>query len=163
MTVVMALVLLSIESVLVKYLGLSVARIDVTVLIVAFLAVRANTLEGAVSSFALGYMLDLMSGQPTGLFTFLAVLVFLLGRIGGSLVDIRSPISFATFAVGMDLVHALLSSFFTWMTSKGGGSVLPGWSLLLQIGLTGAASLLLFPLLRKVDPGRERPEIGALR
>ncbi len=163
LTVGLALVLLSLESVVVKYLGLSVVRIDVTVVIVAFLALRASTLEGAFSSFAVGYMLDLMSGHPTGLFTFLAVLVFLLGRIGSSLVDVRSPPSFAVFAVGMDAVHALLTVFFSWMTSKGAGVGFSVWSLLIQILLTGASALLLFPLLRKVDPGSERPAIGALR
>ncbi len=159
----LALVLLSFEAVVLKYFGLSVARIDVTVVMVAFLALRASTMEGAVSSFAIGYMLDLMSGHPTGLFTFLAVLVFLLGRIGSSLVDVRSPVSFAVFAVGMDAVHALLTVFFSWMTSKGAGVGFSVWSLVVQMLLTGAAALALYPLLRKVDPGSDRPEIGALR
>ena len=163
LTVLLALVLLSVESVVVKYLGLSVSRIDVTVVIVAFLALRASTLEGAFSAFAVGYMLDLMSGQPTGLFTFLSVLVFLLGRVASSLVDVRSAPSFAVFAVGMDLGHALLTAFFTWMTSKGAGVGFSLSSLAVQILLTGVTALLLYPLLRKVDPGSERPEIGALR
>ena len=61
-----------------------------TVAIVAFLSLRAGLLEGAVASYAIGYLLDLMSGRPTGLYTLLAVVTFLLGRIAASLVDVRS-------------------------------------------------------------------------
>ena len=38
----------------------------------------------------MGYLLDLMSGQPTGLFTFLAVFTFLVGKLVASLVDVRT-------------------------------------------------------------------------
>ena len=163
-TAAMALVLLSIESVLVKYLGFSIVRIDVTVALVAFLALRASTQEGAISSFIIGYLLDLATGQPTGLYTFLAVLVFLLGKLGASLVDVRSAPMFALFAMGSDFGHALLATFFAWITRKesvGFGvslSTIPG-----EVVLTGIAAVVLYPLLRRIDPGGERPQVGALR
>ena len=50
---------------------------------------RAGLLEGAVASYAVGYLLDLMSGQPTGLYTFLGVFTFLAGRLIDSLLDVR--------------------------------------------------------------------------
>jgi rod shape-determining protein MreD len=163
-TMGMALVLLSLESVIVQRLGLSVTRIDVTVAIIAFLALRASTLEGAVSSFAVGYLLDLMSGRYTGLYTFLGVFLFLLGRLVASLVDVRSGPTFALYAMGGDVVHILLAVFFTWITSKEGVGAGPVLSAMpLQVLLTGLAALALYPLLRRVDPGSERPEIGALR
>ncbi len=163
LTVLLALVLLSIESVVVKYFGFAVTRIDVTVVLVAFLALRASTLEGAFASFIAGYLLDLMSGRPTGLYTFLAVLTFLIGRLAASLVDVRTPLSFALFAIGADVGHSLLAAFFTWMTSKEatGGALLTG--IPLQIALTGLVSILMYPLLRKIDPGNERPQVGTLR
>jgi rod shape-determining protein MreD len=80
-TVGLALALLTLESVVVKQAGLVLGRIDVTVVLVAFLALRATLLEGAFTAFTVGYLLDLMSGQPTGLFTFLAVFTFLVGRL----------------------------------------------------------------------------------
>lgn len=163
-TVALALLLLTIESVVVKYLGFAVTRIDVTVAMVAFLALRASVTEGAFTSFCIGYLLDLMSGRPTGLYTFLAVLVFLLGRVGNTLLDIRSVRAFGVFAMGLDVLHSLLALFFTWMTTKEAGTLgfSPG-GFALQVVLTGAAAILLFPLLRRVDPGSERPEMGALR
>ena len=63
-----------------------------------------------MSSFAVGYLLDLMSGRPTGLYTFLAVLTFLLGRLvgvaGGRALGARR---FALFAMGADVGHGLLA------------------------------------------------------
>jgi hypothetical protein len=162
-TLLFSLCLLSIESVVVKYLGLTVSRIDVTVAIVAFLGLRASIVEGAFSSFAVGYLLDLMSGQPTGLYTFLAVFTFLICRLAGSLVDIRSGLSFALFATAADLGHSLLAVFFLWLTSREAAvtSLLSG--LFLQLPLTGAAALCLFPLLNRIDRGRDQSEVGLLR
>ena len=163
-TVVLALLLLTLESVLVKYLGLSVTRIDVTVAMIAFLALRASLMEGALSAFAIGYLLDLMSGRPSGLYTFLGVLVFLLGRFSHSLVDVRSAPAFALYAAAMDVVHSLLALFFNWMTTRQVGAIgfSPG-GFAAQVLLTGLAAFALYPLLRKMDPGSERPEMGALR
>jgi hypothetical protein len=163
-TVALALFLLAVESVVVKHLGFSVTRIDVTVAMIAFLALRASLMEGAFSAFAIGYLLDLMSGRPTGLYTFLGVLVFLLGRVSNSFFDVRSAPAFALFAAAADVGHGLLALFFSWMTTRQSGAV--GFSLggfLFQILLTGASAFALFPLLRRIDPASERPEIGALR
>jgi hypothetical protein len=163
-TVGVALLLLTIESVLVKYLGFAVVRIDVTVALVVFLALRASTIEGAISSFTIGYLLDVMGGNPTWLYCFLAVLVFLLVRLGSSLVDVRSAFMFVVFVGAADLGHGLLAAFFSWMTSKEGiVPTVPLSGLVWQVPLTAAAALAMWPVLRKFDPGNERPEVGALR
>ncbi len=155
-TLGLALLLLTLESVLVQQLGLVITRIDVTVVLVAFLALRAQTLEGAISSFSVGYLLDLMSGQPTGLFTFLAVFTFLVGKLVASLVDVRTRAGFVLFTMGADVGHGLLASFFTWLTAKDGSAaaLLPG--LPLQVVLTGVAALALFPLLRRIEASQDR-------
>jgi hypothetical protein len=159
----LSLVLLALESVLVKYLGLTLARIDVTVAIVAFLSLRAGLLEGASGAFVVGYLLDLMSGRPTGLYTFLAVLTFLLGRAARSLVEVRGPGGFALYAMGMDAVHGLLALLVTWLTSKTlGVAVLSPAGLPLEVILTGAAAFCLYPLLQRFGPAAERVEPGLL-
>jgi hypothetical protein len=160
----LALVLLAVESVLVKYLGLTLARIDVTVAIVAFLALRAGLLEGACGAFAVGYLFDLMSGRPTGLYTFLAVLTLLLGRVARSLVEVRGPAGFALFAMGVDAVHGLLALLVTWLTSKtlGVATILSPAGLPLEVLLTGAAAFCLYPLLQRFGPSGERVEPGLL-
>lgn len=163
-TTVLAAVLIPIESVLVKYLGLSVVRIDATVALIAFLALRAGLVEGALSAFVAGYLLDMMCGRPTGLYTFLGVLTFLLARLADSFVEVRKPSSFAVFAMGAAFGHGLLAAFFSWLISKDGRvftTSLEGihWSVL----WTGLAALLLFPLLDRLIKGDSRPEPGLLR
>lgn len=161
-TLAIALGLLTLESVLVQQLGLAISRIDVTVVLVAFLALRANTLEGAVSSYAVGYLLDLMSGQPTGLYTFLAVFTFLVGKAVVSLTDVRSRAAFVLFTMGADVGHGVLASFFTWLTTQDGAA----WSLLpalpLQVMLTGIAAAFLYPLLRRFEVSQDRSSSAGL-
>ena len=162
-TMGLALLLLTLESVVVQQLGLAISRIDVTVVLVAFLAMRAKTLEGAISSFSVGYLLDLMSGQPTGLFTFLAVLTFLVGKLVVSLVEVRGRAAFVLFAMGADLGHGVLANFFTWMTTKDGSvtaALLPG--LLPQVALTGLAAVFLYPLLRRFEVSQDRSSSAGL-
>lgn len=161
--VVLALFLLTVQSVVLQSVGALSLRVEFTVMIVAFLSLRATRGEGATCAFALGYLLDLMSGRPTGLYAFLAVLIFLIGRGFSSIVDIRTPVAFALFVAAADTVHGLLAAAFMGLTLKGPGaaaliSALPG-----QVLLTGLASLLLFPLLRRLDPGTDRPQVGSLR
>ncbi len=159
----LALLLLSAESVLVKFLGLEVTRFDVTIALVVYMAVRGTTLEGAFTAFAVGYLLDVFTGRPTGLYPFLSVLVFLLCRGAGQVVDGRSRGGFALFVAAAALVHGLLAFFFTWLTSLDGGSRLLSLAgLPLQILLAAAVGALFFPLFRRIEPG-ERPEPGVLR
>jgi hypothetical protein len=162
-TMGLALLLLTLESVVVQQLGLAISRIDVTVVLVAFLAVRASTLEGAISSFSVGYLLDLMSGQPTGLFTFLAVFTFLIGKLVVSLVEVRGRAAFVLFAMGADVGHGMLAGFFTWLTTKEGSvsaALLPG--LPLQVTLTGVAAAFLYPLLRRFEASQDRTSSAGL-
>lgn len=163
-TAILAAILITAESVVVKYLGMSVVRIDVTVTLIAFLALRAGLIEGALASFVTGYLLDMMSGNPTGLYTFLAVLTYLLARLADSFVEVRRPMGFAMFAMGADLGHGVVAAGLAWLISKDGrvfAASLEGlhWSVL----WTGVAGLVLFPLLDKLIKGESRPEPGLLR
>jgi hypothetical protein len=164
LTVLLALLLLTVESVVVRNMGLSVSRIDVTVAMVAFLALRAGTLEGAFASFGVGYLLDLMSGRPTGLYTFLAVLVFLVGRLTAQLVSVRSGVAFALFAMAADTGHGLLAVGLSWLTAPTGHAVPSTLAALpLQVLLTGVAAWMIYPLLKRIDAGVERAPVGMLR
>jgi rod shape-determining protein MreD len=161
LTLVLTLLFLAFESVAVKYVGLGVARIDVTVAIVAFLSLRAGLLEGAVASYAVGYLLDLMTGRPTGLYTLLAVVTFLLGRVAAGLVDVRTARSFALFAMAADATHGVLAWGISGVSSKQISlSALSG--LPLEVLLTGAAALLLYPLLKRFGLGADRRDPGLL-
>ena len=159
----LALLLLSIESVLVKTFGFEVTRIDVGLALVVFAALRLSTVEGAFSAFAVGYVLDVFTGRPTGLYPALAMLVFLLVRAASLLVDGRSRVSYLGFTAAATVLHSLLAVLFTWLTSRNGvGHVASLSGVPLQVVLTMLAGLAMWPLLKKLDTG-ERPESGALR
>ncbi|MBX7114628.1 MAG: hypothetical protein K1X64_09915 [Myxococcaceae bacterium] len=160
----LGLVLLSLASVFSQMFGMMLTRVDVVVALVVFLGLRANTSEGALGAFALGYMLDVFTGRPTGLFPFLAVLTFLLVRLAAGLVDARSRATYALFVSGATLANALLATFFNWLTSSKEDSpvAISLAGLPMQVVLTTAAAALLWPLLRRFDPANDRPEAGVL-
>lgn len=161
LTAALALALLAVESVAVQLLGLAIVRVDVTVVLVCLLGLRAPLVGGAATAFAVGWSLDLMSGQPTGLYTFLAVLVFLGARVMSRLVDVRTRPSFALFAMGADAAHGVLAAVLTWMTAKEGGAALPMLrGVPLTVALTGAAAFALYPLLKKFDAAADRASSG---
>lgn len=158
----LALLLLSVESVLVKRLGLEVTRIDVGLALVVYAALHASSVQGGFIAFSVGYLLDVFTGRPTGLYPFLSVLVFLLVRAAGQLVDGRLMGVFALLVGGAVFLQALLAVLFSWLTSPSGAGVV--WSLSgvpLQVVLTVAAAMALRPLLRRLEPG-ERPDPGVL-
>jgi rod shape-determining protein MreD len=163
-TVGLALLFLSIESVFTRQLGLEVTRLDVTLMLVVFLGLRAATLEGAFASFAIGYLLDVFTGRPTGLYPFLAVFIFLMARMASSFVDARARALFALLCGASALAHGLLAAFFSWLTSRsGGGTIISLTGLPLQALLVTLTAALMWPLLRKLDPAYERPQAGMLR
>ncbi|MDP3232101.1 MAG: rod shape-determining protein MreD [Myxococcales bacterium] len=156
----LALVLLSIEAVLVKTFGFEVTRIDVTIAIIVFMAVRSKTIEGSLTAFAIGYLLDVFTGRPSGLYPALAVLVFLLARAAAQLLDGKSRLGYALFAAGATVGHSLVAFLLMWLTSKNAdGRVLSLTAVPLQALLTGVTAALLFPLLSKIEPG-ERVDVG---
>lgn len=163
-TVGLALLFLSIEAVITRQLGFEVTRLDVTLVLIVFLGLRAATLEGAFAAFAIGYLLDVFTGRPTGLYPFLAVLVFLTTRMLSSFVDARARALFAMVCGAAAIAHGLLAGFFSWLTSRSGGGTMVSLSgLPLQVLVCMVTAALLWPLLRKLDPAYERPQAGMLR
>ncbi len=159
----LTLLLLCVESVVAELFDFSVMRLDVTLVLVVFLGLRANTVEGAFTSFCTGYLLDVFTGRPTWLYPFLAVLVFLLVRLLASFVDARARGLFAAMAGAATLGHALLAIFFSWLTSLSGGAPLGTLSgVPMQVVLSSLAAFVLWPLLLKLDPAQDRPHAGVL-
>jgi hypothetical protein len=152
----MALGLLTLESVVVQFTSHAVAGLDVTLVIVAFLALKAVPLEGAATSFGVGYLLDVMSGRPSGLYTFLAVLAFVGGRLGSSLVVVNNRHRFALFCMAVEAGHAVVAWLLQGAVARIPVGTAPLGALPLQLLLTGAAALALYPALQVLDPGDER-------
>jgi len=159
----MALALLTLESVVVQFTGHAVAGLDVTLVIVAYLALKALPLEGALTSFGVGYLLDVMSGRPTGLYTFLAMLAYVGAKLGSSLVVVKGRRRFALFCVAVEAGHAVAAWLLQGAVARDPVGTAPLGALPLQLLLTGAAALALYPALHVLDPGEERSRQDMIR
>lgn len=158
------LLFVALASALTRPLGLSVARIDVQVAVAVFLAARFRTLEGAVGAFLAGYLVDALSGQPSGLYVFTAVLTFLAARLTAPFVEVRSAVAFVPLCAGLDLLHNLAAWGLIVAFSTGPGvsrdamlSAVPA-----SAGLTAVAALLIWPILRALEGLFQKPERGLL-
>jgi hypothetical protein len=147
------LLLLAVESVIVRQLGFEMTRLDLTMSLLVFLGLRVSLLEGAISAFALGYFFDVLSGRPTWLYPFLALLVFVLARLCRPFVDRRSRWWFASMVGASTLLSGLLALLLTVLTSK-----FPerrAWTLAglpAQLVLSSLFAMVVYPLLNRIQP-----------
>ncbi len=157
------LVLLALECALLRPMGFSVARFDLEVAVVVFLAINCQTLEGALGSFVAGYMLDAVSGLPSGLYVFSSVLTFLIARLASPFVEVRGVLSFAALVGGMDALHNLLAWALTLVGTPeevSRSAMLSG--VLPSSVLTALASPLVWLLLSRIESAFKKPETGLL-
>lgn len=159
----LALVFLSVEVVLEQSFGAASVRLDVGVALVVYMALRASVLEGAFTGFVVGYLFDVMTGRPTGLYPFLGVLTFLLVRMAGQFFDGRTRGAYAIFTAVAATLHGLLALFFGWLTSRGedARAFVPLLVLPVQVVAATVVAAIVWPLLRRIEPG-ERPDSGVL-
>ncbi len=163
LTILVALVLLAVQTAVMRAFGFAIARFDVSLAVVMFLAVRAQTLEGAVGSFFAGYFLDLLSGQPTGLYAFTSVLMFLFGRVFAPLADVRSAPAFAILVFAGDLLHNLVAWGLVSLATPeeiSRSAMLGG--LPASAALTAMAAIPVWLILAKIEKAFSKPETGLL-
>jgi len=159
-----SLMLLAAECALLRPLGLSVARPDFGVAALLFFALRCQTLEGALGAAAVGYFVDVLSGQPSGLYVFAAVFTFLLARLVAPFVEARSALSFAALAAPIDALHNLTVWGLSLVGTAPGANraamlrAVPASAL-----LTAVAAALVWVGLKRVEGLFEKPDTGLLR
>ncbi|MBI5547579.1 MAG: hypothetical protein HY901_27160 [Deltaproteobacteria bacterium] len=156
--------LLATECALLRPMGLSVARADVGVAAVLFFALRSQALEGAFGAAAVGYFVDVLSGQPSGLYVFAAVFTFLLARLVSPFVEAKSALAFAAVAAPIDALHNLV----VWALSLVGTAPELSRAAMLRAMpltamLTALAALLVWPVFRRLEGIFEKPDTGLLR
>lgn len=118
----------------------------------------ARILRGAATSFAIGYLYDLFTGNPLGLHTFVFVAGFLGSRLVGYLLSFRGipfemALSFVlTFLLGglLELVRGFTPGGLAW-----DGLTLT-FSLFASAFATALLAPLLFAIVRWIDPETER-------
>lgn len=92
------LLLATVQAVALGLLGGGVVPLQLLVPCVAWLALEAENVEGVLAAAGNGWVMDLFSGTPTGLFTFMSVLLFLGCRAASLAVDLRGRAGFAVLS-----------------------------------------------------------------
>ena len=115
--------------------------------------------RGAATSFALGYVYDLFTGNPIGIYTLVFVLGFLVARLACRRLSFRG----VTFEVGLTFVLTLAAGGLVEMirhtfTPSGvsGFGASTAFALLASSAVTAAVSPVLFLIVRRTDPESAR-------
>jgi rod shape-determining protein MreD len=140
------------ESILPFLIHLRAARVDLLLVVVLYLSLHDDVMEGAALSAVAGYLADLTSATPAFLYTFLAVLTFVVLRTGGGGLKTEGGLQSAAVAFGAAIVHSLIASlvfgFFT-----GAGVHVQTQALLWSAFGTALLAPLVFAILRRLDAG----------
>jgi rod shape-determining protein MreD len=139
-----------VESVVPHLLHLRAARPDLLLIVVLYLALRDDVVQGAALSAATGYLSDLTSATPAFLYTFLAVLTFVVVRTAGAALRTEGGIQSAAIAFGASLGHSLLATLVFGAFTGAGLHFEVGPMLWSAFG-TALAAPFVFAVLRRVD------------
>ncbi|HET7754697.1 MAG TPA: hypothetical protein VFK85_12380 [Anaeromyxobacteraceae bacterium] len=150
----LALALSALQAALLRWLGGGAIPVMIVLPMVLWLGLHANTVEGAVSATAIGYVLDLANGGPKGLMTFLSVALFLFARGAGAAVDIPGRVGFAVLTlVGTFLAGCAALGLIDLVTPQ---VAAPGWELAGRIGLEALVTALASPLVLSLMNATDR-------
>jgi rod shape-determining protein MreD len=160
-----ALLLSALQAALLRWAGGGVFSLMLPVACVVYLAIYAGNVEGSVGAAGVGYVLDLSSGTPKGLMTFLAVAAFVGVRAVNAAVDVRGRLGFAALtALSTFLVSAGALGLSGLVAAPGVG---PGLGLLpravVEALCTGALSPLVLGGMKRLDGLFGREDQGLLR
>ncbi len=150
----LAVVLAVVQAVLVRHLGGGRFPVALALPVVIWLGMQAAIPEGALGAAAIGWALDALSGAPSGLHAFLAVLLFLGSRLAGSLLDLRGRAAFG-LACGAGTLAFGLAALLLWSSSSPAEAA-PGWRVLGRVLLEAAFTGLAAPAVRLLLVGLDR-------
>jgi rod shape-determining protein MreD len=162
LVVLLCMGLAVVESVTPYLLHLSSARPDLLLVVVLYLALHDEVMNGAALSAVAGYLTDLTSATPAFLYTFLAVLTFVVLRLGGSALKTEGGIQSAAVAFGGSLIHSVIATLVFGFFTGAGAHFTVGPMVWSALGTAIAAPVVFF-LLRRLDAGFLHVDSGALR
>ena len=165
LALLLGLCAMAVSGALVHVLGLSQARIEVAVALVVYACLSFDTPRAALCSYAAGYLFDLMTGAPTGLYAFVAMLTFVVCRVVVVMADVRGVAGFAVLTLFIDAVHQLLAygliDFFAGRTGPHAGPAAL-YALPATAALTALAAAALYPAFHQLDLAFDRDEASSL-
>src|SRR4051812_28171631 len=162
LVVLICVVLAVVESVAPFLFHLRSARPDLLLIVVLYLALHDDVVEGAALSAVAGYLSDLTSATPAFLYTFLAVLTFIVLRLGGAALETESGLQSAAVAFGASLIHSIIATL-VFGSFTGSGVHFGIAPLLWSATGTAIGAPMVFSILRRLDAAFLQRDAGGLR
>lgn len=160
----LAVALAVVQAVLVRHLGGGRFPVALALPVVVWLGMEAPIAEGAMGAAAIGWVLDALSGAPSGLHAFLAVLLFLGSRLASTLLDVRGRAAFGLACGAGTFLFGLAALVLRRVSSP--PEAAPGWPVAGRVALeavfTGLAAPAVRALLLGLDRLMEPEETGLL-
>jgi rod shape-determining protein MreD len=151
------LLLCVLESVIPFLFHLRAARPDLLLIVIVYLALHDDVVQGAGLAAVAGYLSDLTSATPSFLYTFLAVLTFVVVRLLGSALRTEGGIQSVAVGFVASVAHSLLAAaIFGFLT--GAGHHIARSQLLWSAVGTALATPFVFRLFRTIDSWFARPD-----
>ena len=156
------------ESVFPYLFHLRAARFDLLLSVVLYLALNDEIITGAALSACAGYLGEISSATPAGLYTFLAVLTWAVVRVSARGLRSDGGALSAVIAFGTSLVHSLLAAGLFYLVAPAPAEF--GWHFtgaLPSALMTGLCAPFVFGALRRIDalfiPVGDDPVPGRVR
>ncbi len=152
LVVLLCLVATVVESASPFLLHLGRARADLLLSVVLYLALNDEIIAGAGLSALAGYLGEISSATPAGLYTFLAVLTWAIVRLSARGLRSEGGALSALIAFGASLIHSLAAAGLFFLVAPAPADL--GWrfsAALPSALMTAAAAPIVFGLLRRID------------
>jgi rod shape-determining protein MreD len=163
--ILFALLLAALQAAILRWVGGGAYSVSLLAACVVYLGLQAGNVDGSVAAAGIGYVLDLVTGAPKGLMTFLAVLTFVMVRGVGAAVDVRGRAAFAALsgvaALWMSLGAMLLTRYTAPPEAAPSSVLVP--RMLLEAFVTALLAPLVLAGMRRIDGLFHREEPGLLR
>jgi rod shape-determining protein MreD len=160
-----ALVVVSVQAALLRYLGGGAFSLALALPIVVYLGLHGGNVDGAVGAAAVGYVVDLMAGGPKGLMTSLAVALFLGSRLAGGALSVLGRVGFGVLSGVGAFLYGGAALLFARAVSPDESA--PAFSLagrlFVEALLTGLLAPLVLLAMRRLEWLHSREEQGLLR
>ena len=114
--------------------------------------------RGAATSFAIGYLYDVFTGNPMGVHTFVFVVGFVVARLLGVLLGFRGLAFQLGLTFGLTLALGILIEVIRSFTPGGlsWDAAARLWAIVAPALATAVVAPALFALVRRLDPTSER-------
>ena len=147
-----AVLLLCLQTTMLNHLPLLPVKPDLTIIMVAYVGIFHSDVRGMLLAFTFGYILDVLSGNITGLYSLLRIFTFIFIKLSEKSFYLKT----ITAQFLLITILSLVDGIFLISILDGFKLIYDPWHFLLkflpvQSVITGLTGPIIFILLKKID------------